>query len=78
MLRQARPAVPSLFVYGQGDALVPPERTEMLMGTWSEGCASSFVHEGAHLVPTCRWASHVQARRLPASGGICRRALRHP
>ncbi len=54
MLRQARPAVPGLFVYGTGDTLVPPERTQMLMETFAEGSASSFVHEGAHLVPTCR------------------------
>ncbi len=53
MLRQARPRIPSLFVYGTGDTLVPADRTEAMIETFDAGCRQVFVHDGAHLVPTC-------------------------
>eukprot|EP00195_Chlamydomonas_chlamydogama_P011637 CAMPEP_0202913136 /NCGR_PEP_ID=MMETSP1392-20130828/59652_1 /ASSEMBLY_ACC=CAM_ASM_000868 /TAXON_ID=225041 /ORGANISM="Chlamydomonas chlamydogama, Strain SAG 11-48b" /LENGTH=261 /DNA_ID=CAMNT_0049604281 /DNA_START=140 /DNA_END=925 /DNA_ORIENTATION=+ len=53
ILTSARPAVRSLFVYGTNDALVPPERTQQLIDTFEPSCVNTYVHGGAHLVPTC-------------------------
>ena len=52
-LLAARPATPTLFVWGAADQLVPPERSAQLMATFAEGTARSYEHPGAHMVPTC-------------------------
>ena len=45
----ARPATPSLFVWGAADQLVPPERSRQLMDCF-DGPVESFEHPGAHMV----------------------------
>jgi hypothetical protein len=46
-------AVPSLFILGEADALVPPERTLALLETFDRSTAEVLRHPGAHMVPTC-------------------------
>ena len=45
--------VPTLFVYGEQDQLVPPERTQQLISMWDPACAEQYQHQGGHMVPTC-------------------------
>ena len=47
------PALPTLFVYGEADALVPEERTRGLWEAFAPGAVHRHLHGGAHWVPTC-------------------------
>ncbi|KAM3575761.1 hypothetical protein VYU27_002380 [Nannochloropsis oceanica] len=61
-LREGGPTVPTLFVGGEADFLVPLERTRELMGCWAkeggregggeDGRVKLHVHGGGHFVPT--------------------------
>ncbi|GAX85192.1 hypothetical protein CEUSTIGMA_g12610.t1 [Chlamydomonas eustigma] len=53
LVQKARPSVPSMFVYGTADEMVPPERTQELIAAFDQECSSVYKHAGAHLVPTC-------------------------
>ncbi|KIY94360.1 hypothetical protein MNEG_13602 [Monoraphidium neglectum] len=53
LLAAERVTTPSLFVVGEADALVPPERTLALMDTFDPQSTSLLRHAGAHMVPTC-------------------------
>lgn len=44
---------PTLFVHGQQDQLIPPERTQQLIGTFDPACTQQYQHSGGHMVPTC-------------------------
>lgn len=44
---------PTLFIYGEKDQLVPPQRTEELIATFDPDSVHRFVHSGGHMVPTC-------------------------
>lgn len=52
-LQAGRPALPSLHVVGEKDALVPEERSAALWGCFSPGGLHIYRHPGAHMVPTC-------------------------
>lgn len=52
-IREAKTCVPSLFVLGTQDQLVPEQRTRDLVAAFDETSTAVFVHPGAHLVPTC-------------------------
>ncbi|GBF87771.1 hypothetical protein Rsub_00482 [Raphidocelis subcapitata] len=56
LLERARVAVPTLFVLGDADALVPPERTLELVATFDPAAAQLLRHPGAHMLPTCSGA----------------------
>lgn len=45
--------VPTLFVYGEQDQLIPPERTQQLISMWNPVCVKQYSHSGGHMVPTC-------------------------
>jgi predicted esterase len=47
---------PTLFVAGDADALIPPDRTEALAACFAEGAATWLRHPGGHAVPTCSGA----------------------
>ena len=61
-LREGGPTVPTLFVGGETDSLVPLERTRELMGCWAEEEGGRegggeervklYMHSGGHFVPT--------------------------
>lgn len=53
LLENAKVDVPTLFVMGQSDALIPPARSHALMDTFDQRTADMFEHPGAHMVPTC-------------------------
>lgn len=53
LLESAKVDVPTLFVMGQSDALIPPARSHALMDTFDQRTADMFEHPGAHMVPTC-------------------------
>eukprot|EP00798_Chlamydomonas_sp_ICE-L_P016257 gene16257-22433_t len=53
MIQTQRPSTPSLFVIGEADKLIPPERTKLLMDAFHPSCFMEYVHPGAHMVPTC-------------------------
>lgn len=46
LLSEERVATPSLFILGDSDALVPPERTLALMGTFDPQAAALLRHPG--------------------------------
>lgn len=56
LVLEARPAIPSLFVYGTADALVPPDRSKQLIEAFDPAHTVVYEHGGAHLVPTCSGA----------------------
>ena len=49
----ARLSVPTLFVSGEKDALIPPARSEALAAVWEPGTVEWLRHGGGHSVPTC-------------------------
>eukprot|EP00882_Tetradesmus_deserticola_P004885 GHRQ01005148.1.p1 GENE.GHRQ01005148.1~~GHRQ01005148.1.p1 ORF type:complete len:317 (+),score=116.84 GHRQ01005148.1:352-1302(+) len=53
LLESAKVDVPTLFVMGASDALIPPARSHALMDTFDQRTADMFEHPGAHMVPTC-------------------------
>lgn len=53
LLSSARVELPTLFVWGTADKLIPVERSQALMDTFDARSACSFEHDGKHLVPTC-------------------------
>ncbi|KAF6261144.1 serine hydrolase-domain-containing protein [Scenedesmus sp. NREL 46B-D3] len=53
LLEAAKVDVPTLFVMGTSDALIPPARSHALMDTFDQRTADMFEHPGAHMVPTC-------------------------
>lgn len=60
-LLAASPArVPTLFVSGEGDQLVPPERTRALMECFG-GSKELLLHPGAHYVPAMKGEMKEQA-----------------
>lgn len=44
---------PTLFVFGEQDQLIPPERTQQLMDTFDSAFTQQYQHSGGHMVPTC-------------------------
>ncbi|KAG1662004.1 hypothetical protein FOA52_012175 [Chlamydomonas sp. UWO 241] len=56
LVTAARPSVPTLFVYGTSDALVPPTRSQELIAAFDPSTSRVFQHAGAHLSPTCSGA----------------------
>lgn len=46
-------SVPTLFIHGSADELVPLERCQELQATFAEGSYEMLEHPGAHFVPTC-------------------------
>ena len=48
--------MPTLFVIGDADTLVPPERTLELAATFDPAAAQELRHPGAHMLPTCSGA----------------------
>lgn len=46
----------SLHISGKNDTLVPTERSEQLWGCFEESTRTVYMHEGAHMVPTCSGA----------------------
>lgn len=52
-LRDSRLEIPTLFIHGKSDDVVPLERNLMLQETFQENSATSYQHEGGHCVPTC-------------------------
>lgn len=53
LLAASPPRVPTLFVSGEGDQLVPPERTRALMEYFG-GSKELLLHPGAHYVPAMK------------------------
>ncbi|KAF8055937.1 dfr1 [Scenedesmus sp. PABB004] len=53
LLEDAATDVPTLFVMGTADRLIPPARSHALMDTFDQACADLYEHPGAHMVPTC-------------------------
>lgn len=49
--RNGQLSLPTMFIHGLTDELVPLERGKELMHGFSE--ADCLVHGGAHFVPTC-------------------------
>ena len=45
--------IPTLFISGNGDQLIPAQRTEELIATFDPESAQRYVHSGGHMVPTC-------------------------
>ena len=45
--------VPTLFVCGEKDQYISPERTEEIIRTFEPQSVQRFVHKGGHMVPTC-------------------------
>ena len=45
--------VPTLFICGEKDQYIPPERTEELTVTFDALCIRRYEHTGGHMVPTC-------------------------
>jgi len=52
-LASARPQVPTLFIAGEGDRLVPPDRTRALMECFG-GTTELLLHLGGHHVPSLK------------------------
>jgi predicted esterase len=46
LLENAKVDVPTLFVMGQSDALIPPARSHALMDTFDQRTADMFEHPG--------------------------------
>jgi predicted esterase len=53
MLASSAPRVPTLFIAGEGDQLVPPERTRALMECFG-GTTELLMHPGGHHVPSLK------------------------
>jgi predicted esterase len=53
MLAEARPQTPTLFIAGEGDQLVPPDRTRALLECFS-GPTELLLHPGGHHVPALK------------------------
>jgi pimeloyl-ACP methyl ester carboxylesterase len=53
LLQTVKCTVPALFVVGESDELIPPDRSAALMATWHAPAAELLKHGGAHMVPTC-------------------------
>ncbi|DBA79095.1 TPA: Ovarian cancer-associated protein 2 [Trebouxia sp. C0004] len=53
MMTQAAISVPTLFITGGKDQLIPLQRTEELIATFDPDSIQRYVHEGGHMVPTC-------------------------
>lgn len=45
--------VPTLFICGEKDQYISPERTEEVIRTFQPQSVQRFVHSGGHMVPTC-------------------------
>lgn len=45
--------IPTLFICGERDALIPPPRSEALAERWRPECVQFLRHGGGHSVPTC-------------------------
>jgi dienelactone hydrolase len=71
LLENAKVDVPTLFVMGQSDALIPPARSHALMDTFDQRTADMFEHPGgagcrlAYFIPACTCVSVVC---MPATG----------
>lgn len=46
LLESAKVNVPTLFIVGQSDKLIPPERSHALMDTFDQATADMFEHPG--------------------------------
>lgn len=53
LLSEERTRTPCLFILGEADNLVAPERTLALMDTFDVEAAALLRHPGGHFVPTC-------------------------
>ena len=53
MLTTVPVSIPTLFVSGTNDQLIPPERTHQLAETFDQNCVQKYVHSGGHMMPTC-------------------------
>jgi len=53
LLSDMRVAVPSLFILGESDALVPPERTLELLNTFDPSTAELLRHPGVWVCGDC-------------------------
>lgn len=60
LLTASPPQVPTLFLSGEGDQLVPPERTRALMEHFG-GSKELLLHPGAHYVPAMKGEMKEQA-----------------
>ena len=52
-IAEAQCAVPSLFVWGTADELVPAARSKQLAAAFDAAAVRTFEHKGAHMVPSC-------------------------
>ena len=53
LIQKARPGLASLFICGQADQLVPPERMDELAGAFDPATARVFSHPGARRSCSC-------------------------
>lgn len=53
MMTQAAMSIPTLFISGHKDQLIPLQRTEELIATFDPDSIQRYVHDGGHMVPTC-------------------------
>ena len=53
MLSSCSVKTPTLFVSGEQDQLISPDRTQQLIDTFDTSCIQKFQHGGGHMVPTC-------------------------
>ncbi len=53
MMTQAAISIPTLFISGRKDQLIPLQRTEELIATFDPDSIQRYMHDGGHMVPTC-------------------------
>ena len=53
MLIDVAVEVPTLFVCGQRDKYISPDRSEEVIATFQPQHVQRFRHDGGHMVPTC-------------------------